>query len=421
MELRFYYDVVCPYAYLASTKIEALARRTGAQLIWKPVLLGGIFRTIKRQKAPMEAMNQARARLNLIDMHRWADWWACPLHLPSAHPRRTVSAMRLLCAVSDVQRPALSHRLFRAYWVEGLDVGQQAVLEQLASEFGLSIDCVAQRQIKERLFENTAGATNHGAFGVPAFVVDGQLWWGQDRLHLVERALGGDRQIPWAGLAAHPGATIEFFHDFASPFSYLAATQIEALGEAIGATVVSRPMLLGALFRTLGTADVPLFEMTSQKRAYMGKDLRDWADYWDVPFRFPDHFPLRTVTALRVALAAPETTRVLYDAVWRDNQPIDHDGILEKVLAFGGFDAPALMSAAQSQAIKAALRANTEAAVNAGACGAPSFVVRGAGHSKPLLFWGQDRLNMVAKAASGWRPFSHSPDDGYHANTDSRP
>ena len=86
---------------------------------------------------------------------------------------------------------------------------------------------------------------------------------------------------------------LRFFHDFSSPFSYLAATQIEDVAARHGLEVDWCPILLGALFREIGTPDVPLFEMNEAKRRYMGKDLTDWSQRWRVPFRFPDRFPIR--------------------------------------------------------------------------------------------------------------------------------
>ena len=111
MELVFYYDVVCPYAYLASTQIEALAARTGATLRWRPILLGGVFKSIGRDEGTMPA---PKARLNFLDMHHQAAEAGVPLTMPPDHPRRTVSAMRLLHCVDGEARVRLTHALYRA-------------------------------------------------------------------------------------------------------------------------------------------------------------------------------------------------------------------------------------------------------------------------------------------------------------------
>ena len=71
--VELYYDFSCPYAYLANTQVEALCERTGAELVWRPMLLGGVFRAIGRADGPV--LSPAKARLNVLDMHRWADWF----------------------------------------------------------------------------------------------------------------------------------------------------------------------------------------------------------------------------------------------------------------------------------------------------------------------------------------------------------
>ena len=111
---------------------------------------------------------------------------------------------------------------------------------------------------------------------------------------------------------------MDFFHDFSSPFSYLASTQIARIAKAHGAKLRYRPILLGALFKAIGTPNVPLFEMNPARQAYQKRDLFDWAKWWEVDFRFPETFPLRTVAPLRVALQAPECTPILYRAAWAE-------------------------------------------------------------------------------------------------------
>lgn len=201
------------------------------------------------------------------------------------------------------------------------------------------------------------------------------------------------------------GATIDFFHDFASPYAYLAATQIDRIAAARGATVRWRPILLGALFREIGCADVPLFEVSEAKQRYIRRDLADWAAHWGVPFRFPSHFPLRSIAPLRAALVAPELTPTLYRATWSEDQAVDDPEVLAQVIAAAGHDAASILAACSRPEIKAELRANTAAAIEAGCCGAPSMVITPAGGREgPILLWGQDRLDMVEDVLAGWRP-----------------
>lgn len=176
--LEFWFDYACPYAYLASTQVEALAARTGARLAWRPFLLGGVFRALGAPQ--VLPLSPAKARLLLADQLRWADLYGVPLHHPVEHPRRTVSALRATLARSN--DPAVIHAFYRAYWVEGRAIESEEVVRRIAGE----VDLEAQR---EPLRLATEAALALGIFGAPAFVVDGELWWGNDRMDMVEAAL----------------------------------------------------------------------------------------------------------------------------------------------------------------------------------------------------------------------------------------
>ncbi|MEE2786931.1 MAG: 2-hydroxychromene-2-carboxylate isomerase [Myxococcota bacterium] len=403
MHIDFYYDIVCPYAYLASTQIDTIAARHGAEVRWHPVLLGGIFRSIGGPQVPMQAMSAPRARHNVLDLQRWADLFGCPLAFPTEHPRRTVETMRLLVATPAALRPALSKRLYRAYWVDGQDLADRDTLDAIARAFNIDPAVIDSDAAREGLFETTQAAVELGAFGVPAFGVNGHFYWGQDRLHFVEKALGAPREhnaLP----PLQPKQRLRFYHDFSSPFSYLASTQIERVAREMDAELIWCPILLGGLFRSIGTADVPLFEMSTPKRAYMAKDLRDWADWWGVPFRFPDHFPIRSITALRVSIVAPQLTPTLYRAAWADNRPIDDPTVLADLIESAGLDAADVLAATKTNIVKQQIRRLTQQAEDVGACGVPTFEIVGHEARESILIWGQDRLAMLTQALAGWRP-----------------
>jgi len=397
VKLEFYYDIVCPFAFVASTKIAALADEAGAQLVYRPILLGGVLKGIGSPTQPMEAMNAAKLRLTALDAYRQAELAGLAIDYPASHPIRTVNAMRLLTAVSPDRQAALMAVLYRAYWVEGRDVADLGVLSELAAPFGLDARAVAaDPQVRQGLFDATASAISAGVFGVPTVAVDGTLFWGADRLHLVRQALGLGRETAPMGQG---GRRVTLFHDFSSPFSYLASTQVHRIAEECGAEVELVPFLLGALFKSIGTPMVPLFTFSEARRAYQERDLRDWAAWWGVPFRFPSTFPLRTVAALRVAIQEPATTPHIYAAAWSEGRDIGDDAVLSAVLADAGFDAAALMAGTQRPEVKDRLRQNTLRAQQVGACGAPSFQV-----DEGPVFWGQDRLSMVRSALLGWQP-----------------
>jgi 2-hydroxychromene-2-carboxylate isomerase len=204
MRLEFWFDFSCPYAYLGSTQIEALADRAGAELVWRPMLLGGVFRAVEMSQFPASQMPPAKARHNGLDMLRWADWWNVPLAIPAGHPQRTVRALRALLAVPEPLWPPLIHELYRSYWVRGDDFPSRDALAASLVNADIDRDIAARAlganddpEIVQALRDRTDAAIARGVFGAPTMFVgegDGaQMFWGQDRLHMVERALGGWR------------------------------------------------------------------------------------------------------------------------------------------------------------------------------------------------------------------------------------
>jgi 2-hydroxychromene-2-carboxylate isomerase len=390
--LEFHYDFSCPYAYLASTQVGALAERVGAALHYRPFLLGGIYKHLGAD--PMASMSPARARLNGLDMHRWAEHWQVPFSMPPGHPNRTVLALR--AALSSDDLPRASHALFDAYWARGLDLSDPDVVGRALSSVGFdgpALVAAAPSQ-RDELFRRTAEAAARGVFGAPAFFVNGELYWGQDRMDQVERALGGTPPRPTAA-RRRAGASLDFFYDFSSPFAFLASRSVEGLCERTGAELRYRPFLLGALFRAIGTPDVPLHSFPDAKRRYYELDLARAAAERSVKLAFPSRFPIRTVLPLRLALASgPEiarVTRALFDAAWVHDRDIESEAVLRELCAALGLS-PELVAAAGSEPVKRALRESTDEAVALGLCGAPSFVVDG------QVYWGQDRLDFVERA-----------------------
>jgi len=422
MQIEFHFDFSCPYAYLGSTQIEAVAERTGAELIWRPMLLGGVFRAVDTPQNMSEGMPAAKARHNALDMMRWADHWNVKLELPSKHPMRTVRALRALLAIDEAKWPPVIHALYRAYWHRGDDFAARETVAAALSEGGIAGD-EAERAlaandnqgIKDELRRRTDRAIHRGVFGAPAMFVgddassdDAVMFWGQDRLHMVEAAANGwqpgvtEPPTREPEQVAETPRKVEFWYDFSSPFSYLGSTQIERVAREAGAELIWRPMLLGALFKTIGTANVPLLNMSAAKRRYYARDLENWAAYWKAPFKFTTRFPMKTVTALRLALQAgdriADMTHALYRALWVDDRDISDEATLRDILSANNFDAEALLTGTRDPNIKQRLFDATSEAESRQVFGAPTSVVN------DMAFWGQDRLDFVAAALRGWTP-----------------
>lgn len=185
--LEFWFDYSCPYAYLGSVGVEALAARAGARLAWKPMLLGGVFAARATPQNLAGTLSAAKARHLAADLQRQAALAGVPLHMPAEHPRRTVSALRATLARGC--EPAVIHAFYRAYWVEGRTVEDESVVRAIAGD----VDLAAH---KHDLRVRTEEAVALGIFGAPTYVIrdpEPSMWWGQDRAHFVEAALTGRR------------------------------------------------------------------------------------------------------------------------------------------------------------------------------------------------------------------------------------
>lgn len=194
--------------------------------------------------------------------------------------------------------------------------------------------------------------------------------------------------------------TVEFFFDLGSPASYLAHTQLPDLCRDAGAALVYRPMLLGGVFQATGNASPA---MIPAKGRYMIRDLARFAERYGVPMRFNPHFPINTLTLMRLLVALqlrqPErfddALQALFRAIWVDGVNMGDPARVAAVLLAAGFDASQLQAQAADPAVKEALKSTTEEAVQRGVFGAPTCFVGGE------MFFGQDRLDFVREALHG--------------------
>lgn len=402
--LELWFDFSCPYAYLASKRVAAL----GVPIDWRPMLLGGVFRGIGAGDGPMATLSAAKAAGNLADMQRWAARFGVPFRMPAGHPMRTVRALRTLLGLPHSRWPLAIERLYAAYWQRGEDITRDEVIASSLGDIPEAAAALAGADgaaIKDELRRRTDEAIGLGIFGAPAWVWRdrGLLVWGQDRLPWVEAINAGwdpDRDAPPGGprpLVVPPTTKrVDVYFDASSPFAYLALTQVPAFVRA-GADVQLYPILLGGLFRDIGQANVPLLAMVPAKMKYIGTEMQRWARWWGVPFQMPSKFPQRTVTAQRLALLAAEhgdglrLAIALARAMWAEGRDLEDEQTLRQILAHEGF-APSLVDDTQLPRVKQALADNTARAKAAGVFGTPTFVVG------DQLFWGQDRLELVAEA-----------------------
>ena len=184
-QIDFYFDIVSPYSFIASKLIEEVAQRNNAELYWKPFLLGGIFKAVGTVSAP--GLTPVKKPYLLKDLKRLSEYYKFPLKMPSDFPVLTVLAMRALSGLTTKEIPQAAHKLFNAYWVDNLNIADPEVVTNLIGKE--AVDAAGVQEVKDVLFQTTEEATTRGAYGAPVFFVGDEMFFGHDRLHLLEQYL----------------------------------------------------------------------------------------------------------------------------------------------------------------------------------------------------------------------------------------
>lgn len=266
--------------------------------MWKPVLLGAIYRATNAPQgaggSASDVFNPTKKAITSRAFQRTIKRHGISYNEPPRHPQKTTAPLRLIRFVHEIQRPALTKALFKAYWVEGKNVSDKTTLIQAVREAAIVNQEAVIRAIENGTFEgqrqrrelevSTDFAVQRGAPGVPSFWVPeevwtdksgkkrkGRLYWGQDRMHFVEAVLmalnegkNGDSinrvskplqaLLPRSSRSGIPDGQevrLEFWYDFSSPWAFLGWTQLARLQRDFGnkLSVEMKPFLLGILFR----------------------------------------------------------------------------------------------------------------------------------------------------------------------------
>lgn len=184
----------------------------------------------------------------------------------------------------------------------------------------------------------------------------------------------------------------DFFYDLGSPYSYLAATQLEGLEKRTGAAARLFPITLGGLRKSTGHQMPPATQLK-----YMSEDTARWAKKYGVKMQIPRAFPASTIKALRICVAAEtegkgrQAMQALFHTYWAEGADISDTQVLESALTAAGLEGTALVGRTEDQEVKDALRRNTELALARGVFGVPTFFVG------ERSFWGNDRLEFVER------------------------
>src|SRR5271156_2995819 len=187
-KLEFFYDCSSPWTYLAFTKIEEVARRHDADLIWRPILVGGLFNTVNPSVYESRAKPvPVKAKYYGKDLRDWARFYGIKIGNPTVFPVNSVKAMRGAFVAHEHRLISrYSRRVFERYWGDDKDISKDEVLREIVREVGLDeqefFAKIASDEYKAKLLAR-------GGFGSPTMFVEGSMFFGNDRLPLGEHEL----------------------------------------------------------------------------------------------------------------------------------------------------------------------------------------------------------------------------------------
>ena len=195
-KVEFHFDVGSPNAYLVHKLIPGIEQRTGAKLIYVPILLGGVFKLTNNQ-APMVQFKGIRNKLEYqrLEFTRFIRTHGLARFKMNPHfPVNTVQVMRgAVAAEMDGQLARYVDAVFRNMWEEGLKMDDPAVITAALTQSGLdgarTLARIQDQDVKDKLLANTEASVARGTFGAPTFFVGDEMFFGKDRLREVEEEI----------------------------------------------------------------------------------------------------------------------------------------------------------------------------------------------------------------------------------------
>ncbi len=191
--VEFYFDVGSPAAYIAFKRLPGICEKAHARLEFKPMLLGGVFQATGNQ-SPVNV--PAKGRYIMVDFERFARRHGIEFRQNPFFPINTLTLMRGATGLQlrePARAAAVCSAVYRAIWVDGKNMNDPAVVAAVLKDAGFDpqalLALAGDPEVKERLKAVTQEAVARGVFGAPTFFVDGQMYWGQDRLDFVQEAL----------------------------------------------------------------------------------------------------------------------------------------------------------------------------------------------------------------------------------------
>lgn len=194
--LDFYFDCSSPWTYLAFHAIQPLAADMAAEIVWKPILVGGVFNAVNQTVYESRAKPNPRKQAYMLqDLAAWARLYGLDIVFPpKVFPVNSVKCMRgAFVALDEGKLVPYATAAFEAYWGNDLDIAQESVLADIAVRAGLErqrfFAGIETDSCKARLRANTDELIARGGFGSPTIFVGDQMFFGNDRMPLIEAAL----------------------------------------------------------------------------------------------------------------------------------------------------------------------------------------------------------------------------------------
>lgn len=191
--VEFYFDLGSPYSYLAYYRLLQMAEQQEIQIVYKPILLGGVFKATGN-RSPIEI--PVKGVYSILDMQRWAEYYQIQMQMNPHFPMNTLTLMRILTGVQLLHLEKFEQvlkLLFDAMFGTPQNLNEPTVLAEVLKPSGFSVEdimsMVQSEVVKQKLITETEQAIQRGIFGAPTFFVGDEMYWGQDRLHFVEQAL----------------------------------------------------------------------------------------------------------------------------------------------------------------------------------------------------------------------------------------
>ncbi|MEI2384243.1 2-hydroxychromene-2-carboxylate isomerase [Breoghania sp. JC706] len=196
--IDYYFSLISPFAYLGHDRLHEIAERHGAGIRYYPVNLGALFS--KTGGLPLPQRHPARQSYRWLELQRWREARALPLNLKPAHfptDPTLADCTAIVLARSGGRVADFAHRAFRACWELDRDIADEhviaGILDDLGERKGDLLASARSEEVGSIYAETARQAADAGAFGSPVYVLNGEPFWGQDRLELLDRALESGR------------------------------------------------------------------------------------------------------------------------------------------------------------------------------------------------------------------------------------